>query len=163
MITYDTTLTKGENVMQLPINKTYSRKCISFSVETSSYQSSGHAYPLQQWDVRYWLDMVGTVETLFKSPLHMITGQFAYAKTGGQHVLSLTGYIEQALTRAKFEKIEDEEPFYAEVPGLDGVWATGKTQDECRTNLHEVIEDWIEIRRRNDLQIPSINSYKLAD
>ena len=107
--------------------------------------------------------MVGTVETLFKSPLHMITGQFAYVKTGGQHVLSLTGYIEQALTRAKFEKIEDEEPFYAEVPGLDGVWATGKTQDECRTNLHEVIEDWIEIRRRNDLQIPSINSYKLAD
>jgi len=78
-------------------------------------------------------------------------------------VLSLKEYIDLALTRAKFEKIEDEEPFYAEVPGLAGVWATGKTQAECRTNLHEVIEDWIEIRQRRDLQIPSINSYKLAD
>jgi len=163
MITYNTTLTKDEKVMQWPINKTYSQKRRSFSVEASPYQSSGQAYPLQQWDVRYWLDLVGTVETFFKYPLHIITGQFAYAKAGGQHVLSLKEYIDLALTRAKFEKIEDEEPFYAEVPGLAGVWATGKTQAECRTNLHEVIEDWIEIRQRRDLQIPSINSYKLAD
>jgi len=35
-------------------------------------------------------------------------------------------YIEAALSKAKYEIINDEEPFYGEVPGLQGVWATGK-------------------------------------
>jgi len=39
----------------------------------------------------------------------------------------LTEYIEEALRRAKYEIIEDEEPFYSEVEELPGVWATGKT------------------------------------
>jgi hypothetical protein len=39
----------------------------------------------------------------------------------------LIEYIQAALERADYEIIEDEEPFYGEVPSLDGVWATGKT------------------------------------
>ena len=42
----------------------------------------------------------------------------------------ITEYIEAALARAKYEIIEDEEPYYGEVPGLNGVWATGKTLEE---------------------------------
>ncbi len=41
-------------------------------------------------------------------------------------------YINAALEKAKYEIIEDEEPYYGEVPGLKGIWATGKTLDECR-------------------------------
>jgi predicted RNase H-like HicB family nuclease len=55
----------------------------------------------------------------------------------------LTEYVEEALRRARYEKIEDEEPYYGEVRELQGVWATGKTLEECRSNLKEVIEGWI--------------------
>ncbi len=33
-----------------------------------------------------------------------------------------------------------EEPYYGEVPELRGVWAIGKTLEECRKNLKEAIE-----------------------
>ena len=65
-------------------------------------------------------------------------------------------YIEAALSKAKYEIIEDEEPYYGEVPGLNGVWATGKTLEECRDNLREVIDGWIVVRLRNNLPIPPI-------
>ena len=53
----------------------------------------------------------------------------------------LLRYIQAALDRAHYEMIVDEEPFYGEVPALQGVWATGRTLEECRTNLAEAIED----------------------
>lgn len=55
-------------------------------------------------------------------------------------------YINAALERAKYEIIDDDEPYYGEVPGLKGVWASGKTLEECRRNLSETIEGWIILR-----------------
>ncbi|NOZ59719.1 MAG: type II toxin-antitoxin system HicB family antitoxin [Euryarchaeota archaeon] len=67
-------------------------------------------------------------------------------------------YINAALEKARYEIIDDEEePFYGEVPELRGVWATGKTLEECRRNLAEVIEGWIIIRIKRGLPIPPIN------
>lgn len=71
----------------------------------------------------------------------------------------LTDYIEAALSKAKYEMIEDEEPYYGEVPELEGVWATGKTLEECRKNLVEVIGGWILVRLREGLPIPPIGAY----
>jgi predicted RNase H-like HicB family nuclease len=42
-----------------------------------------------------------------------------------------------------YEIIDDPEPFYGEVPELQGLWATGKTFEECRMNLRDALEDWI--------------------
>ena len=67
--------------------------------------------------------------------------------------------IEAALSKAKYEMIEDEEPYYGEVPELEGVWATGKTLEECRKNLVEVIDGWIIVRLRKGLPIPPIGGY----
>jgi len=64
-------------------------------------------------------------------------------------------YIEAALGKAKYDIIRDEEPYYGEVPSLKGVWATGKTLEECRKNLSEVIEGWIIVRIKKGLPIPS--------
>ena len=36
----------------------------------------------------------------------------------------LIEYVEEALRRARYELIEDQEPYYGEVPELKGVWAT---------------------------------------
>ncbi len=73
----------------------------------------------------------------------------------------LIEYIQAALARAKYELIRDDEPFYGEVPGLKGVWATGKTLEECRKRLAEVIEGWIIIRLRRGLPIPPLGRYRI--
>ena len=72
----------------------------------------------------------------------------------------ITEYINAALQRAKFEIIGDEEPYYGEVPELDGVWATGKTLEECRHNLAEVIDGWLVVRLKKGLPIPPLENTK---
>ena len=66
-------------------------------------------------------------------------------------------YIHAALSKATYEIIEDEEPFYGEIPDLRGVWATGVTLEECRENLRGVIEGLIALRLRLGLSIPPLN------
>jgi predicted RNase H-like HicB family nuclease len=70
-------------------------------------------------------------------------------------------YVQAALESAHYEMIEDEEPYFGEIPELQGVWATGRTLEECRRNLAETIEGWILIRTRQNLEIPSINGYSI--
>ena len=43
-------------------------------------------------------------------------------------------YMQKAMEKAHYEIIEDEEPYYGEIPVCKGVWATGKTLEECRLN-----------------------------
>lgn len=62
-------------------------------------------------------------------------------------------YVEQALRRANYEKLEDG-TFYADVTGLQGVLATGQTLEKCRAQLAEVVEEWILIRVANGLKVP---------
>ena len=66
----------------------------------------------------------------------------------------LIEYVEEALKRAKYEIIADAEPFYGEIPKLKGVWASGKTLEECRRNLADVVEGWLIVRLRKGLSIP---------
>ncbi len=73
----------------------------------------------------------------------------------------LTEYIQEALRRAHYEIIDDEEPYYGEVPNLPGVWATGKTLEECRENLKEAIEGWIIIRLQKGLPLPPLGKVRL--
>jgi predicted RNase H-like HicB family nuclease len=66
-------------------------------------------------------------------------------------------YIKAALEIAKYELIENEEPYYAEIESLKGVWATGKTLEECRRNLISTLEGWIIMCIRNNIPIPAID------
>ncbi len=59
-------------------------------------------------------------------------------------------YIDEALKRATYEIIEDDEPYYGEISDIRGVWATGKTLEECRTNLKETLDEWLIISFRNN-------------
>jgi len=68
----------------------------------------------------------------------------------------ITEYIEAALARATYEIIQDEEPYYGEIPGLQGVWASGKTLEECRHNLAETVEDWVLLSIAKGLPIPAL-------
>ena len=68
----------------------------------------------------------------------------------------LVQYIQTALECAHYEIIKDEEPFYGEVPPLAGVWATGKTLEECRRNLAQAIEDWVLFSIAKGLSLPAL-------
>jgi predicted RNase H-like HicB family nuclease len=72
-------------------------------------------------------------------------------------------YIEAALDKAVYEIIEDDEPYYGEVPGLAGVWSTGKSLEECRRNLAEVIDGWLVIRLKKGLPIPPIGKHRVQE
>ena len=72
-------------------------------------------------------------------------------------------YIEKALSHARYEIIEDMNPYYGEVPELTGVWATGPTLEDCRKNLVDVLEGWIIIRLKRGLPIPPIDNCTIDD
>jgi predicted RNase H-like HicB family nuclease len=71
----------------------------------------------------------------------------------------LIQYIHAALERAQYGIIDDEEPYYGEVPELEGVWATGETLEECHRNLEEVIDEWIVIRLRSEFHLPGFRKF----
>lgn len=75
----------------------------------------------------------------------------------------LTEYIEVALKNAHYEMIDDNEPFYGEVKKLKGVWATGKTLEDCRENLKDVIEGWILVSIKKDLPIPKLEGLEIRE
>lgn len=66
----------------------------------------------------------------------------------------LRDYIRAALALARYEIIEDAEPFYVEVPELRGVWARGEALEACRDNLESTIEGWLLVRLTHNLSIP---------
>jgi len=62
----------------------------------------------------------------------------------------LQDYISTYLNKAKYERIENGKRFYAEIKELRGVWASGKTREECRKNLASALEGWIIFRLRQN-------------
>ena len=75
----------------------------------------------------------------------------------------LTEYIEEALKRAHYEMIDDEEPFYAEIKELKGAWATGKSLEECRGNLKDVIEGWILLSIKKEIKISKLGKFGIRE
>ena len=63
-------------------------------------------------------------------------------------------YVDHALRRARYEKLEDG-TFCAEVPPLRGVLATGRNLGACREQLGEVVEEWVLVRVAQGLGVPA--------
>ena len=75
----------------------------------------------------------------------------------------LIEYVEEALKRASYSIIEDDEPYYGEIKDLPGVWATGTTLEECRENLKETVESWILVSIKNNMTIPKLGKYEIIE
>ncbi len=73
----------------------------------------------------------------------------------------LTEYIQTAMERARYELIEDAEPYYGEIPGLEGVWATGITLEECRRHQASALEDWLLFSITRGLPIPPLGRVRI--
>jgi len=66
-------------------------------------------------------------------------------------------FLISCLNKTKYEIIDEGKTYYGEIPGLRGVWATGKTLEKCRSNLLEVLEGWVILRLKKNLPIPNFN------
>ncbi len=64
------------------------------------------------------------------------------------------------MERARFERLGDG-TFYGSIPGFQGVWANAPTEEECRRELQEVLEEWILFRLKHDLPLPAVGDIDL--
>ena len=69
-------------------------------------------------------------------------------------------YLDAALRRARYTELENRS-YAAEVPGLAGVIATGKTLEACRAELQEVVEEWVLVRVARGLSVPSVGGVRI--
>jgi len=72
----------------------------------------------------------------------------------------LTGYLENALTQAEYDKLEDG-AFSGRVPSCKGVIAFGKTLRKCEDELRSTLEDWVLVGLKLGHPIPVIAGYDL--
>ena len=73
----------------------------------------------------------------------------------------LTDYIQAAMRRAKYEILPDDNTYYGEIPGFQGVWANADTLEACRIQLQEVLEDWIVLGLRLRHTLPIVDDIDL--
>ena len=72
----------------------------------------------------------------------------------------LTGYIENALSQAEYDKLEDG-TFSGRIPFCKGVIAFGKTLRECEDELRSTFEDWVLVGLKLGHPIPVVAEYDL--
>ena len=74
----------------------------------------------------------------------------------------LTEYIDAAMRRACYEILSEDGLVYGEIPELQGVWATAPTDQACRAELEEVLEEWLTLRLSHNLAVPPLDGIELA-
>ena len=73
----------------------------------------------------------------------------------------LTEYLEAAMRRASYEILPDDNTFYGEISGFDGVYANSDNLETCRSELKEVLEEWILLSISRHLPLPIIDGIDL--
>lgn len=69
-------------------------------------------------------------------------------------------YIQGALEKAEYKRLEDG-TWFAEIQGFEGVWANGKTVEDCRKELMEVLEEWLILKLRDGDPIPVVKDIEI--
>ena len=72
----------------------------------------------------------------------------------------LTAYIQAAMKHARYEILEDQS-FYGEIAGFQGVYANADTLEKCREELQSVLEGWIILGLRIDHRLPEVDGLRL--
>ncbi|MDD5093993.1 MAG: type II toxin-antitoxin system HicB family antitoxin [Dehalococcoidia bacterium] len=72
----------------------------------------------------------------------------------------ITQYLQEAMRRAKYKILEDG-TYYGWIEELAGVWASGVTLEECRTELGSVVDDWLLLGLKLGHHIPPLSNIDL--
>lgn len=73
----------------------------------------------------------------------------------------LTDYLQAAMKAAHYEILLDDQSYYGEIPGFDGVYSNAATLEDCRAELLEVLEEWILFRLSRNLELPVVGDVEL--
>jgi len=73
----------------------------------------------------------------------------------------ISDYLTAAMRHAKYDILPEDGSYYGEIPECNGVWANASNLEDCRRELEEVLEDWLLIRLRKNLEIPSLDGVSL--
>jgi predicted RNase H-like HicB family nuclease len=79
---------------------------------------------------------------------------------GSEDSRVLTDYIQAAMGRAEYERMEDG-AWFARIPGFDGLWASGATVEATRQELRESLEDWLLLGLRLGHALPVVDGLDL--
>ncbi len=74
----------------------------------------------------------------------------------------LMEYLRLAMAAAHYELLSEEEGFYGEIPGFQGVYAQGETLEACREELASTLEDWLLFRISRHLPTPVVGGVDLT-
>lgn len=74
----------------------------------------------------------------------------------------LLNYINAAMKKAVYEILQDDNSYYGEIPGIEGVIANSENLEDCREQLKEVLEEWILVRVAKNLPLPEIDGINLT-
>jgi predicted RNase H-like HicB family nuclease len=72
----------------------------------------------------------------------------------------LTEYIHSAMSHAHYELAEDGR-FFGTISKCKGLWAEGKTLEECREELQSTLEDWLVLGLQLGHDLPVIDGINL--
>lgn len=70
-------------------------------------------------------------------------------------------YLQAAMRHAVYEQFEDG-TYIGSIPGFRGVIANEATLEATRTELLDVLEDWLLYRIAEKLEIPEVDGHKLG-
>ena len=74
----------------------------------------------------------------------------------------LRAYLDAAMRRARYDILPNEEGYYGEIPGLNGVWANASTLEACREELLSALEDWVVVGLQLGHDLPEIDGIALS-
>jgi len=72
----------------------------------------------------------------------------------------LTQYIDKAMSRALYDKLEDK-TYCGKITECPGTIAFGKTLYECQNELKSVLEGWLLVKIRHGDRLPIIDEVDL--
>lgn len=73
----------------------------------------------------------------------------------------LTEYLRAAISRSQYKQLEDGS-WFGEIPGFEGVWANATSVEACRSELAEVLEEWLLLKLHDQDPIPVVDGHDLA-
>lgn len=73
----------------------------------------------------------------------------------------LVKYIDAAMKKAHYEILADDNSYYGEIPGFQGIIANADSLEECREQLKSVLEEWIMLRIYKNLELPKVDELSI--
>ena len=73
----------------------------------------------------------------------------------------LRKYLQAAMDKAHYEVLADDNTLLGTIPGFQGVYSNAPTQEACRDELEEVLEEWLFFRISQGMTVPEVDGIRL--